>query len=54
MSCGFLPHDHDRTTDSMEAVRMGSWAMVKRGWAAKREGFQAMWLTVRASNGLRM
>ena len=54
MRCGFRPHDRDPTTECMEGVWMGSWAMVKRGWAAKREGFQAMRLTVRASNGLRM
>ena len=33
---------------------MGYWAMVKRGWAAKREGFRATRLTVGASNDLQM
>ena len=33
---------------------MGSWAVVKRGWAAKREGFWATRLTVGASNDLQM
>ena len=36
MGSGFRPHDRDRTTESMEGVWMGYWAMVKRGWAAKR------------------
>ena len=54
MGSGFRPHEHDRTTESMEGVWMGSWAEVKRGWAAKREGSQAMRLTVRASNKLQM
>ena len=54
MGSGFRPHDRDRTTESMEGVWMGSWAVVKRGWAAKREGFRATWLTVGASNDLQM
>ena len=33
---------------------MGSLAVVKRGWAAKREGFRATRLTVGASNDLQM
>ena len=39
MESGFRPRDRDRTTESMEGVWMGSWAVVKRGWAAKKEGF---------------
>ena len=54
MGSDFRPHDHDPMTESMERVRMGSWAVVKRGWAAKREGFRAMRLTVGASNDLQM
>ena len=54
MRCGFRPHDHDRTTESMEGVWMGTLAVVKRCWAAKREGFWAAQLTVRASNELQM
>ena len=54
MRSGFRPHDHDPTTESMEGVWMGSWAVVKRGWAAKREGFRATRLTIGASNGLQM
>ena len=38
MRCGFRPHDRDRMTETMEGVRMGSWDVVKRGWAAKRRG----------------
>ena len=33
---------------------MGSWAVVKRGWAAKKEGFLATRLTIGASNDLQM
>ena len=54
MRSGFRPHDRDRTIESMEGVWMGSWAVVKRGWAAKREGFRATRLTVGASNELQM
>ena len=54
MRCGFRPHDRDRTTESMDGVWMGSWFVVKRGWAAKREGFRATRLTVGASNDLQM
>ena len=54
MRCGFCPHDRDRTTESVKGVRMGSWAVVKRGWTAKREGFLATRLTVGASNDLQM
>ena len=54
MGCGFRPHDRDRTIESMEGVWMGSWAVVKRGWAAKREGFRATRLTIGVSNGLQM
>ena len=54
MGSGFRPHDHDPTTESMEGIWMGSWAVVKRVWAAKREGFRATRLTVGASNDLQM
>ena len=54
MRSGFCPHDHNRTTKSMEGVWMGSWAVVERGWAAKREGFRATRLTVGALNDLQM
>ena len=54
MRCGFRPHDRDRTTESMEGVWLGSWAVVKRGWAAKREGFRATRLTVGVPNDLQM
>ena len=33
---------------------MGYWAVVKRGWAAKREGFTVTQLTVGVSNGVQM
>ena len=55
MRSGFRPHDHDRTTESMEGVWMGSWAVVKRSWAAKREGFSSYavnrWGIKRPPNG---
>ena len=54
MECGFRQHDRDRATESMEGVWMGSWAVVKRGWAAKREGFRATRLTVGVLNDLQM
>ena len=54
MGCGFRPHDHGPTTESMEGVWMGSRVVVKRGWAAKREGFRPTRLTVGASNDLQM
>ena len=54
MRSGFRPHDRDRMTESMEGVRMGSWAVGKRGWTAKREGFRATRLTVGVSNDLQM
>ena len=54
MRSGFRPHDRDRNTESMKGVRMGSWAVVKRGWAAKRERFRATRLTVGVSNDLQM
>ena len=61
MGCGFRPHDRDRTTESMEGVRMGFgpvwmgyWAVVKRCWATKRREFRATRLTVGASNDLQM
>ena len=38
MRSGFWPRDSDRTPESMEGVWMGSLDVVKRGWAAKREG----------------
>ena len=38
----------------MEGFRWARWAVMKRCWAAKREGFRATRLTVRASNGLQM
>ena len=54
MGSGFRPRDRDRTTESMEGVWMGSWAVMKGCWAAKREGFRAARLTVGVSNGLQM
>ena len=50
MGCGFRPHDYDPTTEIMEGVWMGSRAVVKRGWATKREGLRATRLTVGAND----
>ena len=41
-------------TESMEGVWMGSWFVVKRGWAAKRRRFWVTRITVGASNDLQM
>ena len=54
MRCGFRPHDRDRTTERMGGGWVRSWAVVKRGWAAKREGFQATRLSVGVSNDRQM
>ena len=39
MRHGFRPHDRDRTTESMEGVRMGYWADLEGCWAAHKRGF---------------
>ena len=54
MRCGFRPHDRDLTTESMEGVWMGSWAIMKGCWAATKEDFMVPQLTVGVSNGLQM
>ena len=54
MGSGFRPRDRDRMTESMEGVRMGSWAVMKGCWAAQRRGFRATRLTDEVSNGLQM
>ena len=54
MRSGFLPHDRDRTTKSMEGVWMGYWAILERGWAATKEDFTVTRLTVGVSNDLQM
>ena len=55
MRCGFRPHDHDLMTESMEGLWMGSWAVVKGCWAAKRRGFSGYavnrWAIKRPPNG---
>ena len=55
MRCGFRLHDRDRTTESMEGIWMGSWDVVNRGWAEKREGFRGYtvnhWGIKRPPNG---
>ena len=38
MGCGFFPHDHDRTTKSMEGVWMGSVGCVKGVLGFKEKG----------------
>ena len=39
MGCCFRPHDHDRTTESMEGVWVGYWATLEGCWAAHKRGF---------------
>ena len=39
MRYGFRPHDRDQTTESMEGVWMGYWAILKGCWAAHKRGF---------------
>ena len=58
MGSGFLPHDLDRMIESMEWVWMGSWAMVKRGWAATQRGLYGYpvnrWSIKQTSNGTKL
>ena len=58
MRSGFRPHDRDRTTESMEGVRMGFVPLWKGCWAAKREGLYGYpvnrWSTKRALNGTKL
>ena len=54
MGSGFRQHDCDRTTESMEGVWMGYWATLEGCWAATKEGFMVLRLTVGVSNGLQM
>ena len=54
MRSGFRPRDRDRTTESMEGVRMGFGPHWKGCWAATKEAFTVTRLTVGVSNGLQM
>ena len=58
MGHGFRPHDRDRTTESMEGVRMGFGALWKGCPAAKRRGGSGYavncWSTKRPPNGTKL
>ena len=55
MRCGFRPHDHDRTTESMEGVWRGYWATLEGCWAATQRGLCGYpvnrWSIKRTPNG---
>ena len=54
MRSGFRPHDHDRTTESMEGSLLDFGPLWKGCWAATKEGFAVTRLTVGVSNDLQM
>ena len=58
MGCGFCPHDHDRTTESMEGVRM-SFGPLWKGVGLQRErgvsGYAVnRWSIKRTRNGTKL
>ena len=54
MRSGFRPHDLDRTTESMEGVRMGFGPLWRGVGLRTKEAFTVPRLTVGVSNGLQM
>ena len=54
MEHGFRPHDRDRTTESMEGVRMGFGPLWRGVGLQHKEGFTVTRLTVGVSNDLQM
>ena len=54
MRCGFRPHDRDRTTESMEGVRMGFGPVWRGVGLHTKEAFAVTRLTVGASNEVQM
>ena len=54
MRCGFRPHDHDRTTESMEGVWMGFGLVWKGVRLQDKRGIRAARLTVGVSNDLQI
>ena len=55
MECGFRPHDRGRTTESMEGLWMGYWAVLEGCSAAGQKGLWAnsvnRWSIKRTPNG---
>ena len=58
MEHGFRPHDRDRTTKSMEGVRMGFGPVWKVCWAANKRGLYGYpvnrWSIKRPPNGTKL
>ena len=54
MGSGFRPRDRDRTTESMEGVRMGFEPLWRVVGLQHKEGFTVTRLTVGVSNVLQM
>ena len=54
MECGFLPHNRDRMTESMEGSLLGFGPLWKGCWAATKEEFTVTRLTVGVPNDLQM
>ena len=58
MRCGFLPHDNDPTTKSMEGFGWDIGPLWKGCWAEKREGFYGYpvnrWSIKRPPNGTKL
>ena len=58
MECGFLPHDRDRTAESMKGVWMGYWATLEGCWAAHKRGLYGSpvnrWSIKRTPNGTKL
>ena len=54
MGSRFCPHDRDRTTESMDGSLLGFGPLWNGCWAATKEGFTVIRLTVGISNDLQM
>ena len=54
MRSGFRTRDRDRTIESMEGSLLGFGPLWKGCWAATKEGFAVIRLTVGVSNDLQM
>ena len=54
MRCGFRPHDHDRTTESMEVTWRGYWTVWRGVLLQHTKGLCGYPINVGASNDLQM
>ena len=58
MRCGFLPHDRDRTTESMEGSLLGFGPLWRWCWAAHKRGLNGYpvnrWSIKRPPNGTKL